>query len=190
VRLTLTDLVVKAAADALARHPRLNVRWDRGSIRELRDVNIAFAVDTPRGLMVPVIKNADAKTVVDISRERASLVEKARAGRLSRQEVSDGSITVTNLGMYGVDRFQAIINPPQSAILAVGAVKDRPVGVDGRLALAPTVFLTLSVDHRAANGVEAACFLQSLTELIENPKEIGSIRPDAVPQENQERGGI
>jgi len=169
VRLTLSDILVRIVAIALREHPRLNAAWEDGRVRLNHEVNVGLATATEGGLLVPVIRQADRKSLSEIAAERATLVAKAEEGRLTLDEISGGTFTLTNLGMYGIDQFQAIINPPQSGILAVGRVKERPVGVDGQLALKPTVFLTLSCDHRVLDGTMAAAFLQRVVELIEEP---------------------
>lgn len=169
VRLTLSDILIKIVAMALREHPRANGVWEEGRVRLNREVNVGLATATKEGLIVPVIRQADRKSLSEIAAERASLTAKAQEGRLTLDEISGATFTLTNLGMYGVDQFHAIINPPQSAILAVGRVKERPVGVDGQLTLKPTVFLTFSCDHRALDGAVAAAFLQRVVELIEEP---------------------
>jgi pyruvate dehydrogenase E2 component (dihydrolipoamide acetyltransferase) len=169
VRITVSDLLVKIVARAIEEHPEVNAVWDGGGVRSLSTVDIGLAAATERGLIVPVLREANRKSLVQLARERHALVEKARAGNLSLQDVEGGSFTITNLGTFAVDQFNAIINPPQSAILAVGRIKERPFGVEGQLVLRPTVILTLSIDHRVLDGAQAAQFLSRVVALIEEP---------------------
>jgi pyruvate dehydrogenase E2 component (dihydrolipoamide acetyltransferase) len=141
VRLTYTDLLVKILAATLAQHPRLLGAWDGASIRAWDEINIGIATDTGEALVVPVIHRADALSIGDIAARRAELVERATSGRLALDDVARGTFTLTNLGAYGVDAFNAIINPPQAAILAVGRIANRVVAVDGVPAVRPTVVL-------------------------------------------------
>jgi pyruvate dehydrogenase E2 component (dihydrolipoamide acetyltransferase) len=167
---TITDLLVRLAAVTLRRHPRFNSSWSPSEIRLHHDVNVGVAVAIDDGIVVPVIKRADELDVVSIARQRVELVDRARQGRLRLEEVAHATFTVSNLGMYGVDSFTAIINPPQAAILAVGAVADRPASVGGQLRLAPTMRLTLSVDHRVADGAMAARFLATFATMVADPR--------------------
>ncbi|NIN65760.1 MAG: 2-oxo acid dehydrogenase subunit E2 [Anaerolineae bacterium] len=171
VRLTFTDLLVKLLAAALRNHPLANATWEDGGIRVFREINIGLATAIDEGLVVPVVKAADELTLAEIAAARSELAEKAKAGRLTLDEVTGGTFTLTNLGMLGVDVFQAIINPPQSAILATGRILERPVVEDGEVVARPTIYLTLSVDHRVLDGATAARFLQELQTLIEDPYE-------------------
>jgi pyruvate dehydrogenase E2 component (dihydrolipoamide acetyltransferase) len=172
VSASINDFIVRAAALALAQHPALNARVEGEEILELTDANIAVAVATEGGLLTPVVRRAQQKSVEEIARETARLTERARRGALSREELEGGTFTVSNLGMHGVDRFDAIINPPQVAILAVGAVQERAVARDGAVVAAPMATLTLSADHRVIDGAVAAGFLRTLRELIERPAEL------------------
>jgi|BEDMetMinimDraft_2_1075160.scaffolds.fasta_scaffold03222_1 pyruvate dehydrogenase E2 component (dihydrolipoamide acetyltransferase) len=167
--ITVTDILVKAVATALKKFPQVNSSWVDGSFRRHHQVNIGIAVAVPDGLVVPVVKNADKKNIVEISKEAKELIQKARENRLQVHEISDGTFTISNLGMYGVDEFAAIINPPESAILAVGAIKDIPVVKDGTIVISKRMRATLSVDHRVFYGAEAAEFMQHLKHLIESP---------------------
>ncbi len=169
VRLTITDLLVKILGAALAEYPRANALWDEGRIGLQRQVNVGVAVATEAGLVVPVLHQADRKSLAQIASERANLVEKARVGKLSVDDLSGGTFTFTNLGMFRVDAFQAILNPPQSAILAMGRIAERPVVAEGRLVACPTAMLSLSCDHRVLDGALAAQFLGRVVELIEEP---------------------
>jgi pyruvate dehydrogenase E2 component (dihydrolipoamide acetyltransferase) len=169
VRLTITDLLVRILGTALAKYPRANVFWDEGRIGLHRQVNVGIAVGTDAGLVVPVLRQADRKPLAQIASERAQLVEKSHAGRLSLDDLSGGTFTLTNLDMFRVDTFQAILNPPQSAILAVGRIAERPAVVGGQLVARPMAVLSLSCDHRLLDGALAAQFLGCIVELIEEP---------------------
>lgn len=166
---TYTDLLVKLVALALRAHPELNARWEDGRSRRLPEINVGVAVATEEGLVVPVIHGADGLSVDEIARRRAELVERARAGKLRLEDVEGGTFTVSNLGMYGVDRFFAIVQAPQAAILSVGRVSDRVVVEDGRAVVRPGVTLGLSCDHRAVDGARAARFLDTLAAWVEEP---------------------
>lgn len=169
VHLTISDLLVKIAARALEEHPEVNAVWTEGGVRRLDTVNVGLAIATDRGLVVVVFHDANRKSLPEIAAERHAFTEKAQAGKLSLQNLEGGSFTISNLGMFAVDQFNAIINPPQAAILAVGRIKERPAVVDGQLTVRPTTFLTLSVDHRILDGAEAARFLGRLVALVEEP---------------------
>jgi pyruvate dehydrogenase E2 component (dihydrolipoamide acetyltransferase) len=168
-KITVTDLLVKLAAAALRRHPRLNAAWQPGGSVLNADVNIGLAVAVDDGLFVPVIHQADALGLAEVAARRAHLVAQAQAGRLGLDELSGGTFTLSNLGMYGVEAFNAIIVPPQAAILAVGAITERVVAVAGQPAVRPRLTLSLSCDHRVVDGARGAQFLQTLAELIEAP---------------------
>jgi pyruvate dehydrogenase E2 component (dihydrolipoamide acetyltransferase) len=167
-----TDILVMAVAKALAEFPAMNSRLEGDAVRVPRDINIGVAVDTEHGLTVPVIRNADRKGVAAISGELAAKAERARARKSTRDDVSGGTFTVTNLGMYGVESFVPVINPPECAILAVGAIRRQPVAARDRDAveLRPVCALTLVFDHRVVDGAPAARFLQRVKEMIENPE--------------------
>ena len=168
-KITYTDLLTKLAALSLARFPRLNASWQDGAIVTNPDINIGLAIAVEAGLLVPVVHHADRLPVEDIAARRADLVAGANNGRLQPDDFAGGTFTISNLGMYGVDAFNAIVNPPQAAILAVGRIADRVVAVDGQPAVRPMMTLTLSCDHRAVDGVRAAQFLNALVGLIEEP---------------------
>ncbi|WP_405745177.1 dihydrolipoamide acetyltransferase family protein [Streptomyces canus] len=168
-RISLTDLLVKACATALRAHPQANSSWDSTRILRHRRIHIGIAVALDDGLTVPVVHDADRKTLTQIAREAHALADNARAGRLALQDLSGGTFTVSNLGPYGVDHFTAVINPPQAAILAVGAAQTQPVIRDGELAVGTTMALTLSIDHRVLDGATAAAFLADLKTLLEHP---------------------
>jgi pyruvate dehydrogenase E2 component (dihydrolipoamide acetyltransferase) len=169
VRVTYTDLLVKLVAAAIGQHPRVNVSWQDGGIVARADINIGLAVAIDEGLVVPVIHHADRLGVAELVSEREALVGRAQAGRLRPADITGGSFTISNLGMYGVDGFTAIVNPPQAAILAVGRIADRVIAVNGQPAVQPMMVLTLSCDHRALDGARGAQFLGTLAELIEEP---------------------
>jgi pyruvate dehydrogenase E2 component (dihydrolipoamide acetyltransferase) len=168
VRLSYTDLLAKGLAVALRQHPEVNAAWDNGEIRRNHDINIGIAVATRNGILVPVIRRADALSVAEIARRRAALVEAARSRRIGLDSLEGGTMTLTNLGAYGVDTFAPIINPPQAAILAAGRITQRAVAVSGTLTLRPTVFLTLAADHRVLDGHEAAAFLSDIRKWVES----------------------
>jgi pyruvate dehydrogenase E2 component (dihydrolipoamide acetyltransferase) len=169
VHVSYTDLLVRFCSLTLARHPGMLIYWTEEGLKRFGGVNVAVAIDTPRGLVAPVIRAAASGTLADISRQRADLAERARAGKLVPRDLEEGSFTLSNLGMFRVDSFNAIINPPQAAILAVGRIADRPTSEGGRIALAPSVSLSLTVDHRVMDGATAARFLGDLVEVIEKP---------------------
>jgi pyruvate dehydrogenase E2 component (dihydrolipoamide acetyltransferase) len=168
-RVTYTDLLVKLVAAALSQHPRVNVSWREGTLERHADVNIGLAVALEDGLVVPVIARADTLGLEEIAARREDLVARAQAGKLRPADIQGGVFTISNLGMYGVDAFSAIVNPPQAAILAVGRIADRVVPVNGQPAVVPTMVLTLSCDHRALDGARGAQFLGALAGLIEEP---------------------
>ena len=172
VKITVTDLLTRACATALAAHPEINVSWDETRILRHRHINIGIAVAIDDGLIVPVIRDADRKTLTEIARDAHDLITRARARKLTPDELSGGTFTISNLGMHGIRQFTAVINPPQAAILAVGEAVRQPV-VDGdQVTIGTTMTLTLSIDHRAVDGATAARFLTRLRELIEQPLDI------------------
>jgi pyruvate dehydrogenase E2 component (dihydrolipoamide acetyltransferase) len=166
---TYTDLLVRLVAAALAQHPRVRVSWKDGAIVQHDEVNIGIAVALEDGLVVPVIQRADTLSLAEIAARREELVTRAQSGKLRPADIQGGVFTISNLGMYGVDAFNAIVNPPQAAILAVGRIADRVVPINGQPAVAPMMVLTLSCDHRALDGARGAQFLGALAELVEEP---------------------
>ncbi len=168
-KITYTDLLTKLAALSLARFPRLNAFWDDGNIVTNPEINVGLAIAVEDGLLVPVVHNADRLRVEEIAAHRADLVARAGSGGLTADNFAGGTFTISNLGMYGVDAFNAIVNPPQTAILAVGRIADRVVAVEGQPAVRPMMTLTLSCDHRAVDGVRAAQFFDALIGMIEEP---------------------
>ncbi|NBT90329.1 MAG: 2-oxo acid dehydrogenase subunit E2 [Verrucomicrobia bacterium] len=170
LKLTVTDFVLKATVEALRRVPAVNSSWEGSAIRQHGSVHLAFAVALPDGLITPVIRNAHAKDLRTIAREAKELGAKAKAGKLQPEEYTGGTFTVSNLGMVGVERFAAILNPPQAAILAVGATVKKPVlASNGAVIPGERMSLTVSADHRVVDGLLAGEFLKALVELLENP---------------------
>jgi pyruvate dehydrogenase E2 component (dihydrolipoamide acetyltransferase) len=169
IKLTYTDLLIRVVAAALVEHPRLNGSWNGRELDLNPEINVGLAVPTDDGLLVPVIHQADQKHLAEIAAERQTIVGRARAGRLRLADLQGGTFTLSNLGMYGVDEFQAIVNPPQAAILAVGRIAERVVPVGGRPEIRPRLALSLSCDHRAVDGARAAAFLDALAGLLEQP---------------------
>jgi pyruvate dehydrogenase E2 component (dihydrolipoamide acetyltransferase) len=168
-KITFTDLLVKVAAALLREHPRLNAAWRDGRILLNDAINIGLAVATEEGLVVPVIQHADTLSVSQIAQRRSELVKRTRDSRVRLEDVAGGTFTISNLGMYGVDIFNAIINPPQAAILAVGRIADRVVPVAGQPMVQPMMSLSLSCDHRVVDGARGAQFLSALADLLEEP---------------------
>jgi pyruvate dehydrogenase E2 component (dihydrolipoyllysine-residue acetyltransferase) len=172
VPLTVTDLLVKIAATTLTEHPRANAFWDPadgGRIRLQPMIDVGVAVATGGGLVVPVLHNADRLGLAEIAKERSRLVQKAREGKLSPDDMEGGAFTVADLGAFRVDVFQAVLNPPQSVMLAVGRIADRPVAMGGQTCVRATMVVTLSCDHRVLDGALGAQFLDRVIELIEEP---------------------
>ena len=167
--ISINDLVVKAVALALTKFPEVNASWADGRIERKRDVNIGIAVGLPDRLIVPVLRNADQKPLKDIARESKQLIERARTNKAAAQDYVGNTFSISNLGMYDVDQFTAIINPPDSGILAVGSIEDKPVIKDGQVVPGKRMRVTLSVDHRVFYGVTAAQFLQEVKRLLQSP---------------------
>lgn len=171
--LSLNDLLVKIVAETLRREPELNAAWDESGIRRFSRVDLSVAVAGQRGLVTPVIRGAEGKPLTRIAAELRDLVSRARRGALSPEELGDGgTFTVSNLGMHGVASFAAILNPPQAAILALGAVEPTPAVVGGKVCSRHRMTCTLSVDHRVADGVAGAAFLAELNRLVEDPRRL------------------
>ena len=156
-------------ARVLTKHPKLNATWDNRNIRLNSSINISVAMAVQAGVVGAVIPNADKTTIGEIASQRKELTDRARNGRLKPADVAGGTFTITNLGMYNVDAFNAIIAPPQAAILAVGRIADRVVALDGQAAIRPTMTLTLSADHRVVDGAQAAIFLNDLADALRTP---------------------
>jgi pyruvate dehydrogenase E2 component (dihydrolipoamide acetyltransferase) len=172
LHVSLTDLIVKAVACAHRAVPEMNVIWLPDGVRSFSAVDVAMAVAVPGGLVTPVLRSVGALGIGALSRTAQDLVSRARAGGLQPRDLEGGTVTVTNLGMYGTEEFAAIINPPQSAILAVGAVREEPVVTDGVVSAARVMHLTLAVDHRPIDGVVAARWMQVLIDVLERPVRI------------------
>jgi pyruvate dehydrogenase E2 component (dihydrolipoamide acetyltransferase) len=166
---SVNDLVLKAVAAAHRRVPDMNVTWGEDAVRRWQSVDVAVAVATDRGLVTPVVRDVGARPVSAVAAEVRELAGRAREGRLRQDDLEGGAITVSNLGMFGVEEFAAIINPPHAAILAVGAVREEPVVEEGAVVPGQVMSLTLSVDHRPVDGVVAARWLAVLTEVLERP---------------------
>ena len=169
VKVSFNDLIIKAVARALVRMPQVNVSFAEDRLIQKKQVHVGMAVALEQGLIVPVIHNADQRGILDIARESQRLAEAARTGKLRPEEFSGGTFTVSNLGMFDVDSFTAVINPPESAILAVGSITPTPVVVDGQVVVRDRMKVTLSSDHRAIDGATAARFLQEVKRLLEEP---------------------
>jgi pyruvate dehydrogenase E2 component (dihydrolipoamide acetyltransferase) len=167
-RVSINDLLLQAIARALSGHPRLNAQYTGEELLGYGQVDLAVAVATPGGLVTPCIRDAAKLSVVQIAANVRDLAERARAGKLTREEITGGTFTVSNLGMFGVRQFDAIINPPQVAILAVGALEARPVVRDGAIAIGQRMSVTLSSDHRVVDGADAAAFLATLKDIVAN----------------------
>ncbi len=172
VRLTHTDLLVALVSRVLLKHPRLNASWSQDGIQLHDYVHMGIAIAVNDGVVAAVIRNAHAASLTEIATQRGELAERARAGKLRPADISDATFTISNLGMYKVDQFSAIITPPQAAILAVGGIIDRVVAVDGVPTVRPMINLTISCDHRVADGARAAMFLSDLAESIGSPAEL------------------
>jgi pyruvate dehydrogenase E2 component (dihydrolipoamide acetyltransferase) len=166
---TVSDVLTKVCAVALMRHRAVNAHFAGDSIQIFPTANVGIAVATERGLVVPVIRSAERLTIAEIATARADVVGRARDGKLQQADLEDGTFTISNLGMFGVEQFIAVLNPPQAAILAVGAAEDRPVAVDGQLVVRPTMTMTLTCDHRTIDGSVAAEFLRTVKQLLEEP---------------------
>ncbi len=169
IKVSFNDLITKAVARALTRMPQVNVSFNGENLLLKKRVNIGLAVALEQGLIVPVIRDADKKGILEIAREASRLIDAARNNKLKPEEFQGGTFSISNMGMYGVDEFTAVINPPESAILAVGAIIPTPVVVDGQVVVRDRMKVTLSVDHRAIDGATAARFLQEVKRLLEEP---------------------
>jgi len=170
IRITHTDLLVALISRVLLKHPRLNSSWTAEGIRLHDHVNMGVAIAVNDGVVAAVIPNAHTAPLAEVARQRRDIAERSRAGKLRPADIADATFTISNLGMYHVDQFTAIITPPQAAILAVGAIADRAVAIEGKPAVRPMMTLTLSCDHRAADGARAALFLNDLAEALRQPE--------------------
>src|SRR5687768_18048996 len=171
-KITYTDLLVKLTAAVLRKYPRLNASWQNDNIVLNSEINIGLAVAVDDGLLVPVIHHSDEMNLSQLASRRTEIVARARVGKLSLDDSSGGTFTISNLGMYGVDAFNAIVNPPQAAILAVSRIADRVVPLNGQPSVQPMMTLSLSCDHRVVDGARGAEFLQALADLIEEPLQL------------------
>ncbi len=169
VRVTVTDLLARVCAGALQRHPDVNVQFSGEALLRFPSANIGIAVAAPHGLVVPVIRSVERLSLAEVAAHRAGLVERARAGSLQLADLEGGTFTISNLGMFGVEQFTAILNPPQAAILAVSATADRPVALGGELVVRPMMTVTATFDHRAVDGAPAADFLRTVKNFLEDP---------------------
>lgn len=169
IRLTVTDLIIKLVAKALEDNPSVNCSYVDGSVQLFKRIDIGLVAAVEGGMVVPVIRQADKKPLTEIAQARAELTQKARERKLTKEEMTGSTFTISNLGMFGIDQFSAILQPPEAAILAVGRIADRVVARDGEILIRPMMTLTLSIDHRVLDGVIGAKFLQSLKNYIENP---------------------
>jgi pyruvate dehydrogenase E2 component (dihydrolipoamide acetyltransferase) len=169
VKLTHTDILIALVAHTLARHPRANASWIENGIRLNPEVNVAIAMAVQDGAVAPIVRNAQIAPLGEIAKQRRELTDRARVGRLRPTDLAGGTFTISNLGMFHIDSFCAIITPPQAAILAVGQIVERVVAIDGIIAVRPMFSLTLSCDHRVIDGAKAATFLHDLVESIHEP---------------------
>jgi pyruvate dehydrogenase E2 component (dihydrolipoamide acetyltransferase) len=169
VRPTYSDILTKVVALALVRHRDVNAHFAGDSVKLFPTANIGIAVAVPHGLVVPVIASSEARTIPEIAVARADIVSRTREGKLRAEDLEGGTFTISNLGMYGVERFAAVLNPPQAGILAVGAIEERAVVVDGDLEIQPRMDMTLTVDHRSVDGATASEFLATLKSFLEEP---------------------
>ena len=166
---TVSDVLTRLVAAALVRHRPVNANFVDGKLHRFAAANVGLAVAAPAGLVVPVIRDADGKSVQQIAADRADIVSRARDGKLQLADLEGGTFTISNLGMYGIEEFVAVLNPPQVAILAVGSIEDRPTAIDGVVEIVPTMTMTLTCDHRAIDGSEGAEFLRDVKAFVESP---------------------
>jgi pyruvate dehydrogenase E2 component (dihydrolipoamide acetyltransferase) len=166
---TVSDVLTRLVASALVRHAPVNANFVDGKLHRFTVANVGLAVAAAAGLVVPVIRDADSKSVQQIAADRADIVSRARDGKLKLPDLEGGTFTISNLGMYGIEQFVAVLNPPQVAILAVGSIEDRAAAFDGELAIVPTMTMTLTCDHRAIDGSEGAEFLSTVKAYVEQP---------------------
>jgi pyruvate dehydrogenase E2 component (dihydrolipoamide acetyltransferase) len=166
---TVSDLLTKVCAAALVRHPAVNAHFTGDKILRFPYAHVGIAVAAPNGLVVPVIRDVDRKTIQEIAADRAELVGRARDGKLQLSDLADGTFTISNLGMFGIEQFIAVLNPPQAAILAVGSTEEKPAVRDGQVEIRPLMSITITCDHRAVDGADGAEFLRTVKELLEEP---------------------
>jgi pyruvate dehydrogenase E2 component (dihydrolipoamide acetyltransferase) len=170
VRLTLTDLIIKIVARALEKNPAINCAYADGSVKLIKRIDIGLVTSVEGGLMVPVLRDASTKSLAEIAQARTELVQKARERTLTRKEMTGSTFTISNMGMYDIDQFSAIIQPPEAAILAVGRIAEKVVVRNGEMVIRPMMTLTLSIDHRVLDGALGAQFLQTVKNYIEEPR--------------------
>ena len=168
-KVSFNDIIIKATAHALTKHPACNAWFQEDHIRYWHEVHIGMAVAVEDGLITPVIRNAERKSLADIGREAKELAEKARSRRLQPSEYTGSTFSVSNLGMFDIDQFTAVINPPEAGIIAVGSIVQKPVVVDGQLTARRRMRITMSCDHRVIDGATGAAFLKTLKQMLENP---------------------
>jgi pyruvate dehydrogenase E2 component (dihydrolipoamide acetyltransferase) len=169
VRVTVTDLLAKVCAQALMRHRDVNVQYTEDALLKFPTANVGIAVAAPQGLVVPVIRSVERLSLAEVGTARVDIVGRARENKLTTQDLEDGTFTISNLGMYGIEQFVAVINPPQAAILAVGSTLDTPVARNGAVEVRPMMTMTLTVDHRAVDGAAGADFLRTVKQFLEEP---------------------
>ncbi len=169
VRITVTDLLAKVCAQGLMRHRDVNVQFADDALLKFPTANVGIAVAAPAGLVVPVVRSVERLSLVELAAARGEVVGRAREGKLTAQDLEGGTFTISNLGMYGIEQFVAVLNPPQAAILAVGATLETPVVREGAIEVRPMLTMTLTVDHRAVDGAEGADFLRTVKQFVEEP---------------------
>jgi pyruvate dehydrogenase E2 component (dihydrolipoamide acetyltransferase) len=169
VRITVTDLLAKVCAQALMRHRDVNVQYTEDALLKFPTANVGIAVAAPQGLIVPVLRSVERLSLAEVAGVRGDVVGRARDNKLTTQDLEDGTFTISNLGMFGIEQFVAVLNPPQAAILAVGATVDTPVARNGAVEIRPVMAMTLTVDHRAVDGAEGADFLRTVKTFVEDP---------------------
>jgi pyruvate dehydrogenase E2 component (dihydrolipoamide acetyltransferase) len=172
VHITITDILMKITASAISRHPVMNTRWTKEGILWLEPIHMGMAMALEEGLVVPVIPDIGRKTLFEIAQSRSSVVEKGKKGKLTPDEITGSTFTLSSLGMYGIEEFTSIINIPESAILAVGAILDKPVVINKEIVVRPVMKITLSYDHRVIDGAKAAAFMMTLKGYLENPSSV------------------
>jgi pyruvate dehydrogenase E2 component (dihydrolipoamide acetyltransferase) len=169
VRITVTDVLAKVCAQALMRHRDVNVQYAEDALLRFPTANVGIAVAAPQGLVVPVLRSVERLSLAEVAAVRGEAVGRARDNKLTAQDLEDGTFTISNLGMFGIEQFVAVLNPPQAAILAVGATVETPVARDGSVEIRPLLTMTLTVDHRAVDGAEGADFLRTVKQFVEDP---------------------
>jgi pyruvate dehydrogenase E2 component (dihydrolipoamide acetyltransferase) len=169
VRITVTDLLAKLCAQALMRHRDVNVQYTEDALLKFPTANVGIAVAAPQGLIVPVLRSVERQSLAEVAAARGDVVGRARDNKLTTSDLEDGTFTISNLGMFGIEQFVAVLNPPQAAILAVGATVDTPVARDGAVEVRPMLTMTLTVDHRAVDGAAGADFLRTVKTFVEDP---------------------